>query len=296
MSNSSRVLRGRRQAGFTLIELLVVIAIIGILIALLLPAVQKIRESANRTKCANNLKQIGLAMHNFHSDHRALPYADDRVGSSYAYPSWAVQILPYIEQGNLYEPFVTPISGVTQHNGFNPLNHLPPSVPQTAVPIYFCPSHRTPAAEALAQASGTIPVGAVGDYGVCVGDDNYQSGAFPLAADTVVTFRDITDGLSNTFMVGEKHVPVNQFGQAAAGDLCIYASDHGTVGRQAGPRYPLALSRTDAPNNQFGSWHSGIVQFAFCDASVRGVRTTTPGRTLGYLANRADGQIIPAYD
>jgi prepilin-type N-terminal cleavage/methylation domain-containing protein/prepilin-type processing-associated H-X9-DG protein len=285
----------RFRPAFTLIELLVVIAIIGVLIALLLPAVQKVREAANRAKCSNNLKQIGLAMHNYHDTNDRLPYADTRVGTSYAYPSWSVEMLPYIEQGNLYQQFRMAI-GASQHNGYNPLDKMPAAFVQTPVPTFFCPSRRAPDGSVLGEVSGAIPMGAVGDYGVCLGDDSYQTGAFPLASDTPIRFAQITDGLSNTLMVGEKHVPVNGFGLAASGDLCIYASDHGTVGRQAGVKYPLATSLTDVFNMQFGSWHSGTVQFVFCDGSVHGLRTSTEGKTLGLLANRADGQVIPPYE
>jgi prepilin-type N-terminal cleavage/methylation domain-containing protein/prepilin-type processing-associated H-X9-DG protein len=295
------------RKAFTLIELLVVIAIIAVLVGLLLPAIQKVREAAARTGCRNNLKQIGLAMHNFHDSYNRLPYADTRNGTSYGQASWAVQLLPYLEQGNLYQAFVAPIAGVRQYAGFNPLAQMGPGALATPVPVYFCPSRRSPGANLLGDAvtASSIPAGAVGDYAVCVGDDSYQTGAFELSGGVSRKFGDITDGLSNTLLAGEKHVPApaSNFGTAAVGDLCIYSSDHATVGRQAGARWPLATSPTDLSHppsstgvGVFGSWHSGTVQFVFCDGSVHGLSPTLSGTTLGYLANRSDGHVIPNYE
>jgi prepilin-type processing-associated H-X9-DG protein len=292
-----------------LIELLVVIAIIAVLIGLLLPAVQKVRQAAARMSCANNLKQIGLAMHSYHDAFDKLPYCDRKVGTGdYATASWAVEMLPYIEQSNLYQQFVQPIAGVSQQYGFNPLDQMAQSVLKTPVPTYFCPSRRSAGANILSElgsgSSPAIPSGAVGDYAVCTGDGNYQTGAFPLASATTVKFGDITDGLSNTLMVGEKHVPAGNFGKAVVGDLCTYASDHGTVGRQAGPNDPLITSPADTDPNHlprnsspgsFGSWHSSSVQFVFCDGSVHALSPSIDPLTLKYLANRSDGNAVPSY-
>src|SRR5205085_12565409 len=96
----------QRRRGFTLIELLVVIAIIGVLIGLLLPAVQKVRETANRAKCANNMKQQGLALHHYHDSKKTFPEALNNRFQIYWHWSWLAKILPYVEQGNLYDQAV----------------------------------------------------------------------------------------------------------------------------------------------------------------------------------------------
>ena len=119
----------RRAAGFTLVELLVVIAIIAVLIALLLPAVQKVREAANRTRCANNLKQLGVAIHNYHDVESLLPPARLNYNGGV---SWAVLVLPYIEQDNFYKRWNLPELFYVH----------PVDVRQTRVPLYFCPSRR----------------------------------------------------------------------------------------------------------------------------------------------------------
>ena len=120
----------RQRSGFTLIELLVVIAIISVLMGLLLPAVQRVREAASRVKCANNMKQIGLAMQNYHETHKALP--PSRLPN--AGPSWAWQILPQLEQEHLYRRW----------GAGTPMFKVDQAAVQSPVSQYFCPSRRAP--------------------------------------------------------------------------------------------------------------------------------------------------------
>jgi prepilin-type N-terminal cleavage/methylation domain-containing protein len=154
---------GRR--GFTLVELLVVIAIISILMGLLMPAVQKAREAAARISCANNLHQLGLAMHHYENNYEVLPPSRLKEG----YATWAVLILPFIEQDNLYNRWNLKR---TYYDQIDPAR-------LTSVRIYFCPSRRSPTAggppasifgDTPSWGNGQLPEvpGALGDYAVCV--------------------------------------------------------------------------------------------------------------------------------
>jgi prepilin-type N-terminal cleavage/methylation domain-containing protein len=328
MTNRSLARTGHRA--FTLIELLVVIAIIAVLIGLLVPAVQKVREAATRTQCSNNLHQIGIAIHNYHDVQRALPPgrldADGGV-------TWAVLIMPYLELDNFYNQWDTK-KWYYVH---------PASVRRTQVSFYYCPARRSASADSVSiqgetpdtwpwsggvpagdpqpdDMSGGIPhwYGALGDYAACAGDNangDYNTetanGSIILAKCTIsggapwtithwtshTRFESIKDGLSNTIFVGEKHVKLGTFGREDNGDGSIYNGDptNANAARIAGPNNLLALSPTDVFRYQFGSYHAGVCQFLFGDGNVQALSVSVSGTVLSRLAARNDGQPVPDY-
>ena len=308
-------LSARRQArtAFTLIELLVVIAIIAVLIGLLLPAVQKVREASARTQCANNLKQIGIALTAYHETFGTLP--NSRHDANY---TWMVMILPHMEETNLYAQWNVLSGSFYTQNA---------AAQKTSVKGYFCPSRRgpgllsTPGDVDDSNAATIIPA-ALADYACSVGSTGSDygwsgptqgqttnapgnNGVFRLNNNWSVNnptptfvpgyrFLEITDGRSQTIMVGEKHVRRGFFGQGC-GDNGAYNGDHGDAFRGAGPSYPLAKTPDDNLCDRFGSYHPGVVNFVFCDGSVHALSITIDPVTLGYLVDRADGQVIAGY-
>jgi prepilin-type N-terminal cleavage/methylation domain-containing protein/prepilin-type processing-associated H-X9-DG protein len=296
-----------QRAAFTLIELLVVIAIIAILIGLLVPAVQKVRSAAARLQCQNNLKQLGLGMHNFHDTYKVLPYC--RTGGHSQDHTWAVILLPYIEQGPLYTTwFTAPLSGLdgpmiygtkprigindlrfnsTIRNASAPLNNL--------VPLYFCPARRSPQ---VSGANGSNLIGSCTDYAAIGGDNALNTGAYHIndGYGIGIPLMGITDGTSNTLLLGETQLRQVDL-QVGSIDGCVYsATPAGMSFRQAGSNFPLAIDANATPAGQFGSWHTGVVNFVFCDGRVQGLSVSISGTTLGYLATRAGNEAIPAYE
>jgi prepilin-type N-terminal cleavage/methylation domain-containing protein len=287
-------MRALPRRAFTLIELLVVIAIISVLIGMLLPAVQKAREAAYRINCASNIKQLGLAMLNHESTHGKFP--PDRLDVGYA--TWAVVLLPYIEQDNLYRQWDLSATYYNQNT----------TARQSPVKLYFCPSRRTPGTPPKTSVSGDVPSwgggstnvpGALGDYAVVVDRSGYDtpsevapsmSGAFQLG--TGLRMADFTDGTSNTLLLGEKHVPQGKYG-VGWWDCSTYNGDyHKCSTRAAGRQFPLTTNPKDT-GWKFGSLHTQVVVFCFVDGHVQNVPETISPAVLELLAMRNDGQVIP---
>jgi prepilin-type N-terminal cleavage/methylation domain-containing protein len=299
--------RRNRAAAFTLIELLVVIAIIAVLIGLLLPAVQKVREAAARAKCSNNLKQLGLAMHNYHDSYGVFPYI--RSGGGQNRHSWAMLLTPFIEQDNIYRVMKTPITGVSQTDTFNNLTATDPAIVQartSGVSVFVCPSRRG-TGELTPIDPGNLGVtGMPSDYAASSGDTNVlpTTGVFKfdnaanLAAFQALANRigDIIDGTSNTVMIGEKHIPTANLFDPNMDAVVYSAGIQNSYHRRGGASWPLAQSPTTAINSQFGSWHTGVVQFVLADGSVRGLPVSIPGTVLGLYTNIKDGNPIPSVD
>jgi len=257
---------GRNRFAFTLIELLVVIAIIAILIGLLLPAVQKVREAAARMKCQNNLKQIGIAMHAYHDANNKLPagwVTSAPSGSVAPSPgwSWSLLILPYVEQGSLFtaiNPDLATPGGAPSAN----------AILQTPLSVYRCPSDSAPPTHQYLGNYGTS------NYVVnreVVGPGRMDGGNAPNA----LTLTGITDGTSNTILVGERDGIRNV---AAIWGVrgSTTASFEGRPGSALNPLNPGAgsgqppFSGTGQPQRlAFNSPHTGGVNFVLGDGSVR---------------------------
>lgn len=313
----SRPSNHRPRWAFTLIELLVVMAIISILISLLLPAVQKAREAANRTSCINNLKQLGLAAANFESGNRCLPPArilrsgverDDADVEIRGGATWAVYLLPYMEQDNAFQRW-----------HFESWYHYQdPTVREFNVPSYFCPSRRGPGSDVLLSVSGDLLAfpggqsdedtdghfeqipGALADYACSMGPALSTShGAFNLNNsvnwDKGLSVSKIRDGMSNTILFGEKNIPLDSWGQAGW-DCSTYDGDMPTCSsRVGGPGSPIAVSLRDS-GWVFGSMHPTVCNFAFCDGSVHSLSKTTSAAVLGLLTDIYDGQPMPPFE
>jgi prepilin-type N-terminal cleavage/methylation domain-containing protein len=309
------------RRGFTLIELLVVIAIIAILIGLLVPAVQKVREAAARAQCQNNLKQLGLAMHNYHDANRRLPpggvnSSNQNINNSYL--GWGVAVLPYVEQENLYRLYKPSLPNWHADNA---------PVLAASVPVMRCPADPTdpspmkiePAVYANPVAPGSYkavsgrygkPGSLFWDYALYFGnqadipktDPASRGPLHSVGVGGVLAARltDIKDGTSNTFLIGEYTTTTNPLRRAYWG---VSASFH-SMGA-CGPDSPtrglpdhaacakvVVTGNSNRCNRAFASTHTGGMYFALCDGSVQFISANIDSVIWQNLATIAGGEVV----
>jgi prepilin-type N-terminal cleavage/methylation domain-containing protein/prepilin-type processing-associated H-X9-DG protein len=315
--------RLRSRSGFTLVEVLVVITIIGILIALLLPAVQQARESARRTSCRNHLKNIGLALHNYHGTHRRFPFGFDPRETL-----WSAMILPQLEWSSLYDTLVFQESGPGNWDsgGANE------AAACTLIPVYRCPSMAVPEHvdddPAGSLMEGRVPV----SYRACSGSNGWSDTASTIPANaptgsvsldsqllngifygaSSIRMADISDGLSNTVAVGESYTDPHFIKDGQAMDYWqLGAPQTGTwiPGGTGGTEFSEGIGSTGPPINSrlnqavsgavmevsFGSYHAGGAMFGLADGSVRFISDTIDLSTYRALGTRHDGEPISDY-
>jgi prepilin-type N-terminal cleavage/methylation domain-containing protein len=282
----------RPRRGFTLIELLVVIAVIGLLIALLLPAVQKVREAANRASCRNNLKQIGLAFQTHQSTLGAFPsggwdwflyptYVNGQpvVGQQQT-ASWAFQILPYLEGDNTWKAGAQ-VAIATPH------------------PAYFCPSRRAPMT--ITYVDGYVPALTGGDltHALCDYAGSTWDGNGAIQQYYPIRITDITDGTSNTLLVGEKSLGRRYLGQLNAGQYQPDDNEGYTAGWDEDTMRLVTKSPriddftgTSTGGQRFGSSHVQAFHALFCDGSVHAISYDIDPTVWVNLGGINDGQVV----
>jgi prepilin-type N-terminal cleavage/methylation domain-containing protein/prepilin-type processing-associated H-X9-DG protein len=325
ISNDAKNPRMRKSDGFTLVELLVVIAIIAVLIGLLLPAVQKVREAAGRAQCQNNLKQLALAAYAYQDDYGSFSYHTDNVGGNGG--SWLVVLLPYVEQGTLFQAIANLPQGV-QDNGLT----SGPNAPGAITPsVFVCPIDSLPTPptwQLKAPGSSKFPNGeycGLESYGPNAGTTAhvsmsgwpYDGVIYPVG--TIVStpknhpvpltrLTDITDGTSQTLIFGERCNYDAAYQQAKGTSFAILGNAwYGTNPNQglslyARPGVPVnyripanaGSNGTDVASreNNYGSNHPGGANVAFVDGSVHFLSNSTGTDVLQFLSMRNDGTPI----
>lgn len=294
------------KRGFTLIELLVVIAIIAILIALLLPAVQQAREAARRTQCKNNLKQLGLAMHNYHDTFNAFAMGNRYVAGSHPQSvagglrdnswGWALYLLPAIEEANLYNQMDTTVSPYTPDRNDEWAGDFGPSLVVTNRDACM----QMPSALVCPSAPRTGPANSYKDYAInggtrrCCPERSNNSALYNGVGfmNSRIQFRDIKDGTSNTFLfLEQKHYTTASNGRPTNHFVYVSHNSEGYANTDSPPNLPN--------DNQHGrvarSDHEGGIQVTLSDGSSRFVSNNIHLATWRALSTRRGGEVIGEY-
>jgi prepilin-type N-terminal cleavage/methylation domain-containing protein/prepilin-type processing-associated H-X9-DG protein len=286
------------RKGFTLIELLVVIAIIAILIALLVPAVQKAREAAARTRCVNNLKQIGLALQAYHGEYKHFP-AGYYSSGTFVYTGWQLQLLPDLDQVPMWElcnTYLTENVGGTDSTAYPAVDFM--------MQVFVCPSNTRPLDMNYAGVNYELAsyMGVTG-----TSSNNPISADGVLYSESQVQINQITDGTSNTIIVGERPCTGDlyygwgfaPYGTGAGdGDTVLGSRDTALAAVMGDVATNVGLQQPSQPQTQaeidgahFWSFHPGGAHFAFCDGTVQFLAYSA-NNILPALATRSGAEVF----